>query len=90
MKSRVRVHTDNPMNVEREDRPDSTALTVPAGVVAEWLAPFLEHLAKERRYSRYTVRNYRQAFEDFWCWLARSGLAIADGTAWNPATCVIS
>ena len=63
------------MNVEREDRPDSTALTVPAVVAAEWLAPFLEHLAKERRYSRYTVRNYRQAFEDFWCWLARSGLA---------------
>ena len=48
---------------------------MPAAIAAEWLAPFLEHLAKERRYSRHTVRNYRQAFEDFWRWLARSGLA---------------
>jgi integrase/recombinase XerC len=63
------------MNVEREDQPDPMAATVPPAVAAEWLAPFLEHLAKERRYSRYTVRNYRQAFEDFWRWLARSGLA---------------
>jgi len=48
---------------------------LPAVVAAEWLAPFLDHLAKERRYSRYTVRNYRQAFEDFWRWLAQGGLA---------------
>ena len=46
---------------------------LPAKIVEEWLAPFLEHLEKERRYSRYTVRNYRQAFEDFWRWLARNG-----------------
>jgi integrase/recombinase XerC len=57
------------------NRTDPSTPKVPAMVVEEWLAPFLEHLAKERRYSRYTVRNYRQAFEDFWCWLARSGLA---------------
>ena len=63
------------MNSEDTKRPDPSPATVPARVVEEWLAPFLEHLAKERRYSRYTVRNYRQAFEDFWCWLARSGLA---------------
>jgi integrase/recombinase XerC len=48
---------------------------LPPEVVTEWLEPFLAHLEKERRYSRYTVRNYRQAFEDFWRWLARSGLA---------------
>jgi integrase/recombinase XerC len=48
---------------------------LPAAVVRDWLDPFLAHLEKERRYSRYTVRNYRQAFEDFWRWLARSGLA---------------
>ncbi len=35
---------------------------------AEWWAPFEAYLAKERRYSRYTVRNYRQAFEDFYRW----------------------
>ena len=63
-----------------QDRPDRAAPAVPAGVVAEWLTPFLEHLAKERRYSRYTVRNYRQAFEDFWRWLDRSGLA---GRGWD-------
>jgi integrase/recombinase XerC len=63
------------MNSAGTNRPDLTAAKMPASVVEEWLAPFLEHLATERRYSRYTVRNYRQAFEDFWCWLARSGLA---------------
>jgi integrase/recombinase XerC len=63
------------MNAAGEYQPDPALATVPPDVVAEWLAPFLEHLAKERRYSRYTVRNYRQAFEDFWRWMARSGLA---------------
>jgi integrase/recombinase XerC len=53
--------------------PPSEAL--PANVAGEWLAPFLDYLTKERRYSRYTVRNYRQAVEDYWCWLTRSGLA---------------
>lgn len=41
---------------------------VPPAVVTEWLLPFLDFLAKERRYSAYTVRNYRQAFEDFFVW----------------------
>jgi len=63
------------MNPPGNSRPDPATAGVPAGVVAEWLTPFLEYLAKERRYSRYTVRNYRQAFEDFWRWLAQSGLA---------------
>jgi len=48
---------------------------LPAKIAEEWLTPFLDYLAKERRYSAYTVRNYRQAFEDFWRWLSRSGLA---------------
>jgi len=43
---------------------------VPPEVVAEWWTPFEDFLAKERRFSRYTVRNYRQAFEDFYRWLA--------------------
>ena len=42
-------------------------------MAAEWLQPFLDYLAKERRYSAYTVRNYRQAFEDFHRWLRESG-----------------
>ena len=46
---------------------------LPAAVVRDWLEPFLAHLEKERRYSRYTVRNYRQAFEDFWRWRTRGG-----------------
>jgi integrase/recombinase XerC len=49
--------------------------SLPAKIAGEWLAPFLDYLAKERRYSAYTVRNYRQAFEDFWRWLSLSGLA---------------
>jgi integrase/recombinase XerC len=44
-------------------------LSVPAEVADEWLQPFLDHLAKEKRYSAYTVRNYGQAFADFYGWL---------------------
>lgn len=44
-------------------------------MVVEWWLPFAEFLAKERRYSPYTLRNYRQAFEDFYRWLVGSGLA---------------
>ena len=47
---------------------------VPPAIVAEWWLPFADFLAKERRYSPYTLRNYRQAFEDFHRWLAGSGL----------------
>jgi integrase/recombinase XerC len=47
---------------------------LPAKVLAEWWGPFDDFLAKERRYSRYTVRNYRQAFEDLYRWLADAGL----------------
>ena len=46
---------------------------LPPAVVAEWLQPFLDFLAKERRYSAYTVRNYRQAVEDFMQWLKQTG-----------------
>ena len=47
---------------------------VPPAVLAEWWTPFGDYLAMERRYSAYTVRNYRQAFEDFYRWLAAAGL----------------
>jgi integrase/recombinase XerC len=43
---------------------------VPPEVLAAWWTPFEDYLARERRYSAYTVRNYRQAFEDFHRWLA--------------------
>lgn len=46
----------------------------PDTVLAEWWEPFADFLAKERRYSRYTLRNYRQAFDDFYRWLKSSGL----------------
>ncbi len=47
---------------------------VPPAIAARWLTPFLDYLARERRYSVYTIRNYRQAFEDFYRWLVSSGL----------------
>jgi len=47
---------------------------LPPGVVAEWWLPFADYLAKERRYSPYTLRNYRQAFEDFYHWLSHTSL----------------
>lgn len=37
-------------------------------LATEWWAPFAAHLALERRYSAYTLRNYKQAFEDFVGW----------------------
>ncbi len=46
---------------------------LPEGVREEWWRPFEEFLALERRYSAYTVRNYRQAFEDFYRWLKDAG-----------------
>lgn len=39
----------------------------------EWLPPFLDYLAKERRYSGYTVRNYQAAVVSFFVWLRRDG-----------------
>lgn len=39
-----------------------------------WLYPFVEYLSAERRYSRYTVRNYTQAVEDFFRWLDEQSL----------------
>jgi integrase/recombinase XerC len=45
---------------------------LPPAVAAKWLQPFLDHLAKEKRYSAYTVRNYRQAFVDFYSWLRQN------------------
>jgi integrase/recombinase XerC len=56
-----------------ETRADSPA-PLPEGAAAEWWLPFEGFLASERRYSKYTVRNYRQAFEHFVRWLASSGL----------------
>ncbi len=52
----------------------SAPAPLPEGL-ADWLEPFLEHLALERRTSPYTVRNYRQAVVDFQRWLESSGLA---------------
>lgn len=49
-------------------------------VATQWLLPFLDYLAKERRYSAYTVRNYRQAVEDCARWLLGAGRP-ADGFA---------
>jgi integrase/recombinase XerC len=53
---------------------ENASASVPPEVVAEWWMPFAKFLAHERRYSAYTVRNYRQAFEDFYRWLKESEL----------------
>jgi integrase/recombinase XerC len=50
------------------------SIPIPPEVVAEWWMPFEDFLAKERRYSPYTVRNYRQGFDDFYRWLVAGGL----------------
>ena len=53
-----------------------TEPALPPAVATAWLQPFLDHLAKERRYSAYTVRNYRQAFEDYYRWLTQHGRSV--------------
>lgn len=58
--------------INPSDAPMSAAVSV------EWLQPFLAYLAKERRYSAYTVRNYRQAVEDYARWLGQTGRSAGD------------
>ncbi len=66
-----------------KDEPPSPP-AVPEDVLASWWTPFGEHLALEMRYSAYTVRNYRTAFEDFYRWLASSGLLAKGIDALGP------
>ncbi|MGH8017440.1 MAG: site-specific integrase, partial [Opitutaceae bacterium] len=42
-------------------------------VFAEWVAPFITHLAGERRVSPYTLRNYTHAIERFLAWMRTGG-----------------
>ena len=67
-----------------KSNPASEPAPIPAAVVGAWLTPFLDFLAKERRYSVYTVRNYRQAFEDFYAWLKQSGRNAGDFASLTP------
>jgi integrase/recombinase XerC len=46
---------------------------LPPAARAEWLEPFEDFLAKERRYSGHTVRSYRDAVLDLRRWMARAG-----------------
>ncbi|MBE7539316.1 MAG: tyrosine recombinase XerC [Opitutaceae bacterium] len=46
----------------------------PQDVIVQWWAPFEAFLSGERRYSPYTRRNYRQAFEDFYRWAKSTAL----------------
>jgi integrase/recombinase XerC len=60
----------------------STEPKLPAEILADWWQPFEDFMARERRYSAYTVRNYRQAFDDFYLWLNAGGGSALD--ALNP------
>jgi integrase/recombinase XerC len=53
---------------------EETKLSLPEAIARDWLEPFLNYMEKERRYSVYTLRNYRHAFADFYLWLKESGL----------------
>jgi integrase/recombinase XerC len=56
-------------------KPNTKPPPLPEAFVADWWAPFAAHLSGERRYSAYTVRNYRQAFDDFHRWRINAGIA---------------
>lgn len=58
----------------KTSRSEDKFAPLPVEVLAEWWTPFSEFIEHERRYSRYTVRNYRQSFEDFYRWLVSSRL----------------
>jgi integrase/recombinase XerC len=64
-----------PSSARNESGPRG-ARPLPPDVAAEWWLPFEDFLARERRYSAYTVRNYRQALEDFYHWLADPGVGL--------------
>ncbi len=69
----------------KRPRSETVATPVlPEAVVSDWLQPFLDYLEKERRYSAYTVRNYSQAFADFYLWLTQGKRGTADFTALTP------
>lgn len=53
-----------------EDLPPEREVPAPEN---EWIFSFLEFLSKERRYSAYTVRNYKAAAVSFFGWLRRHG-----------------
>jgi integrase/recombinase XerC len=65
MSKSVRTETDEAAVPDDADR---------AGLLV-WMEPFLGYLEHERRYSPHTVRNYRQAVEDFHRWLRGQGRA---------------
>jgi integrase/recombinase XerC len=51
----------------------SKSADLPPALAASWWVPFADFLQKERRYSLYTVRNYRQSLVDLTTWLGQSG-----------------
>jgi len=57
-----------------------------AAFIVEWWEPFGAHLALERRYSAYTLRNYRRAFDDFVGWRRRALGAGAAGREFRGLT----
>ena len=54
--------------------PTTRPAAIPEAIVQDWWQPFADYLAKEKRYSDYTLRNYQQAFDDFYRWLVESDL----------------
>lgn len=57
---------------------------LPDAVTAGWWQPFADHLAMERRLSPYTLRNYQQAFEDFYRWMKAEKLWTDDWDQLEP------
>ncbi len=66
-----------------KDKPPSLP-PPPEEVISDWWTPFGDHLSLEMRYSAYTVRNYRAAFDDFYRWLTASGLWVRGIDALGP------
>jgi integrase/recombinase XerC len=78
MSKSVRKALERPSPAAEADvHTDAAGDVTVAAKLSVWLKPFLGYLENERRYSPYTVRNYRQAVEDFHRWLESDGRAEA-------------
>jgi integrase/recombinase XerC len=64
--------------------PATPSTTAELAATAHWWDDFAAYLAKERRYSAYTLRNYARAWADLLAWQRSARLPLGDLAALTP------